>query len=470
MSLIVFPNNQNHSLSAEATSQRGVKRGFVADTNTTRSFTDLMLQATGWTMQANERHPTLKERLPDGSSLHMFEEGDRKGDGIRVLPNGSLEYYTHEQLLAFESTAKAVAEEAKRLMQVSEIYRTLADSAKRIKDLPAHPIANTLDSLKSAGQETNEGVQPVNTMLTYPVGQTTEPLSLQAPRQEDASVKERGAVIEERLADGSTIRYVCQNGVREGDAIQIAPDGTTIDFTYLNGKREGKAKETCPGSLITEFTYKDDLLEGDAIERSGEGTVCQYTFKQGIRAGDAVYFSPHGMLTKFKYREETQEDPGRTFPDGLIVKFTYVNGVEQGEAYETSPKEDQKLTFRFKNGIREGAAVCQFPDGSVEKFRYKEGVRSGPASYHFSDGTVEKYTYQNGKREGDATIQFAKRLDGKKRMKATFSYKNGNPDGRVDVHCENGTIARFLCKDNEFQQDNIRAKKAKRAKANKGKS
>src|SRR5262249_40277469 len=120
-----------------------------------------------------------------------------------------------------------------------------------------------------------------------------------------------------------------------------------------------------------------------------------------------------GTTISFKLRDGNRQGSAvEEWPNGDLLKFRYQDGKRHGTAVQTS-KDGATIEFRYDNGVIQDDICKTSPDGS--KLRYtrkvvtttdgqKKSIAEGPCEEYLPSGEVCSFTMKNDLREGLATL------------------------------------------------------------------
>ena len=200
-----------------------------------------------------------------------------------------------------------------------------------------------------------------------------------------------------------------------------------------NARAFGKYKEYHPnGALkidanvisgVADFNNQESwLFDGTSLVYNEKGTlISKFYYEKGALQNDAVY----------------------NFSNGKIKKVVpYVDDEITGEVQEYTKSGEILLKTTYKNGIKHGSNIGFFSKENIAFIEEYENNLLLNGQY-FKKSRVKIASIKNG--DGEKTI-FKNQC-----IKKLIEYKNGKPEGRVQVFSLDGHL-----QNEYFQKDNIK--------------
>lgn len=236
----------------------------------------------------------------------------------------------------------------------------------------------------------------------------------------------------------------------EGTMVNGQPDGYWKTY-YESGKlkSEGNRKNFLLDSiwkfydenekLILEITYKNDKKNG--IRRTyQENEIIEENFTDDVKQGSTLYYYADGKLKK---------------------RVPFVNGIEDGMAYEYDPDgtiitmieykkgfivNRDKINRKDRNNLKQGRWIYFYDNGRIRmEGAYMDDKKNGYFKQYDREGNlvvVEKYIDDNLQENVAELVELDVRTDyypsGK--IKTVASYKDGVPEGIRREYAEDGRI------------------------------
>ena len=210
-----------------------------------------------------------------------------------------------------------------------------------------------------------------------------------------------------RYINGDLETATWENGVKQGLSVYTSEENVE-EITFREGMAEGPSKLTnkADGS-VEERVFVGDLKSGKSTRTFPNGDKYEYEYVNNEISGPAVIELASGIKEECIYDGGVKHGPSIEFKDGLREERNYDQGVLQGEAVSYGPNGD-KMTFSYKNGVRNGQAVYRWADGTVEVSLYDEtGSQNGPAKLTWPNGAEREGHKKNGKWHGEVLYTFA---------------------------------------------------------------
>ncbi len=205
---------------------------------------------------------------------------------------------------------------------------------------------------------------------------------------------------------------------------------------YLEIKNErafGKYKEYYPnGSIrietnvisgIADFNNQETwLFDGPSYVYNEKGTlISQFYYEKGYLQKNAIYYFPNGQIKKI---------------------VPYVDDEITGEVIEYTPFGEILLKTTYKNGHKHGSNIGFFSKDNIAFIEEYENDLLITGQY-FKKSRVKIASIKNG--DGQKAVFKNQKL------KKLIEYKNGKPEGKVQIFSLNGHL-----QNEYFQKDNIK--------------
>ena len=233
-----------------------------------------------------------------------------------------------------------------------------------------------------------------------------------------------------------------KNGYKNGNIIWYNSENKVDHETeYLYDKEHGSHIDYhINGNLKIEGNYKYGLTDGQWKYYHENGQIKYIiNYLNGNYHGVYEHYDDNGQLSLkgqyvddnrdglFTYYSNGEIQIQRTYKDGILLSYSYLN--TQGEFLEPIqiPNETGKAEAYFQNGKK-----------SVE-FTMDKGEYQGTSSYYFSNGNVHlKINYLNNQLHG---IRSEFYNDGKIKSEKEFEY--GNLHGKITYYAGEGYVEKI---------------------------
>lgn len=128
------------------------------------------------------------------------------------------------------------------------------------------------------------------------------------------------------------------------------------------------------------------------------------------------------------------EDLLFTTENNLETVYLKSGGLFSG-AVKVADDEGRKITYFYRNGLRNGVATSNYEDGKLEfEITYRKGQKNGEEIYFYENGNPRyKKTYKDGILNGEEVVFYENG-----QPKQRNNYLNGQLDGEVTYFAENG--------------------------------
>lgn len=187
--------------------------------------------------------------------------------------------------------------------------------------------------------------------------------------------------------DGATYEGQYKAGVAEGLGVFTYPDGCTYTGEWLAGKRHGLGAYSQPNE-------KDGIYRGD--------------WRLGERVGKGVELKGKNVSTRHTYCGVFKENVKAGFgvyewPDGGIYEGTWVENVPEGRGMYTG-HDKRVYKGSWKSSGKDGYGMMVFPSGEVYKGQYEDDKYEGFGQFLRPDGKKYDGFWREGQQQGYGQI------------------------------------------------------------------
>lgn len=186
--------------------------------------------------------------------------------------------------------------------------------------------------------------------------------------------------------DGSTFCGEVSGGKRHGRGVYVAADKiTTYDGDWFEGKRHGHGR-------LTYDTQESSYYEGqwEAGQKHGKGrqvwpsgNVYEGHWKQGTMSGQGTMLWCDGPHEHYSGHWEQGHPHGEGCHKWLAPERSEAE-VRDGP----SQQMNNRYTGQWQMGVRQGAGVFYYANGSKYSGIWQQNVKQGHGRYSFEDGRV----------------------------------------------------------------------------------
>ncbi|MBI2968671.1 MAG: toxin-antitoxin system YwqK family antitoxin [Bacteroidetes bacterium] len=250
----------------------------------------------------------------------------------------------------------------------------------------------------------------------------------------DNGIKSSEGMMKDGKPDGYWKTYYADGKLKsEGNRRNFELDSTwkfydntgrlSMEINYVNGKKNGIRKTFEDGKLVSIESFRDDMRHGDFLS--------YYPVKEN---------EEYGAIHK---------------------KINYINGKEEGKAFEFSKDSLIITIWNYKNGISLKTEMINRRDRFGRKYgewrefykngtiksegNYRDNKKHGVFRYYFENGTLKgTFTYEEGELIKDADpitdMETVKEYYPGAKIKTTGTLKKGKPEGVFREFDESGEI------------------------------